>query len=384
MRVQVIDEQALLDLSPRNIRVYLRTHGWLRNEDSIGSDVWALSVRDGVYEVISPSTRQKRDFAKRASELLRTLSIAEDRSEIDVIRDLVTATYDIQYFTTHHEGPSGTAPLRMAADVFSSVVGLISASTATIEEPRLVLPSKRSSATNNFMKKVLAGPTTDGSYVVSIWVPVPPQLTPEEDQVLFDGLTEPFERRATRHLNRSLIAARMAAQEVLDSDKGLDAFTERSSDGISANLCEAILALAGGEEGSSIDVRFAWALDRPVGNIQTSVTYPAETLPVFREAAREMRERIPEDEVLFRGNVVRLHRDTQLGPGDVTIAGSVVDDPSEKFRRVSVNLSEVDYQSALVAHETFGEVEIFGSLQQRGTRTYLVTHHGLTVMSSSP
>lgn len=383
MKVQVIDEEALSNLSPRNIRLYLRTHNWLRDSESGGPDIWTLPVQGGVYEVIAPSSREKRDFIKRVSELLRTLSVAEDRSEIDVMRDLVTTTFDVQYFHTYHAGPPGTAPLRVAAEAFSSAVGLISAATATIEEPRLVLPARRSTTTTDFMKKVLAGPTTEGSYVISVWVPVPPRLTQEEDLVLFDDPSEPFERTATRHLNRSLVATRAAAQEILDSDKGLEAFTERAADGISANLCEAILSLAGDDAGLSVNVRFAWALDRPLPSLPALVAFPSDTLPVLKEAAREMRERVPEEEVLFRGNVVRLHRDTQLGPGDVTIAGSVVGDPTEKLRKVSVNLSQEDYQAALTAHDTFADVEIVGSLQQHGTRTHLVAHHGLTVSSLS-
>jgi RNase P/RNase MRP subunit p29 len=378
MKVQVVDEEALSKLRPRNIRLYLRTHDWLRREEPGGSDVWTRPGQGGVYEVIAPSSHEKRDFVMRVSELLRTISIAEDRSEIDVMRDMATMTFDVQYFCTHHAGPTGTAPLRTAAEAFNAAVGLISASTATIEEPRLVLPSRRSTATNNFMKKLLAGPTIDGSYVIPVLVPLPPRLTPEEDPVLFDGSSEPFERIATRHLNESLVATRTAAHEILNG-KGLEAFTERSADGVSANLCEALFSLAGDDDEESVDVRFAWALDRPLPGLPGRVVFPSEALRVVKEAAREIRERIPEEEVVLRGNVVRLYRDTEQGPGEVTVAGSIVDDPSEKLRKVSVSLTQPDYEIALMAHKTFADVEMVGSLLRRGTRTYLNLHGGLVV-----
>lgn len=387
MRVQITDEQTLASIVPRNIRVYLRMHGWeeRRIADVRGREqsVWSLPSDAGVYEVLSPSSRAARDFPERVAELLRTLSIAEDRSELELARDLATLAFDIQYFHTQHAGPSGTAPLRDASDAFRAAHNVLSSAAATLDEPRLVLPSRRSPRTNEFMDKVLAGPTSEGSYVISIWVPIPPRLTPDEDAILFDIADEPFERVATRHLNRALAAAQSAAREVVESDVGLDAFVNRAAEGLSANLCEALAEMAG-EDSMSFDVRFSWALDRPVRGLASALAFHADTVPVLREAARELRALVPEEAVRIRGNVVRLHREGVLGPGDVTIAGLIVDDPLEKLRRVSVNLSEPDYQLAINAHETFAEVEISGSLLQRGTRSYLRDTRGLDVLPLSP
>jgi hypothetical protein len=379
VRVQIIDEQALVSPSPRDVRLYLRTRGWERQpSEPRGPDVWTLPSEAGIYEVVAPSSREARDFPKRIAELLRTLSIAEDRSELDVLRDLATLTFDIQYVHTMHAGPPGTAPLRDAAEAFSAAHGLLAAASTAFEEPRLVLPHRRPARTAEFMNKILAGPTGEGSYVISIWVPIPPRLTQEEDSVLFELPDEPFERAATRHLNRALVAAHAAVRDALDSDAGLEAFVERESDGISANLCEALVSLSGEDE-MPFDVRFAWALDRPLFDVAPVVRFDVESIPTLREAARELRARLPEDEVRIRGNVVRLHREGQLGIGEVTVAGIVAGDPVEKLRKVSVTLDEADYARAITAHEQFLDVEVVGSLIQRGTRTYLRDARGLTV-----
>lgn len=382
MKVRVVDDEALGSLRPRDIRLYLRIHGWTRvprlskSRTDAEPDVWSLPSDGGSYEIIAPSSRSSRDFTSRAAELLRTLSIAEQRSELDILRDFSTLSFDIQYFRTINSGPPGTAPLRDAVESFAAAQVLVSASTASMEVPRLVLPPRRPPRTSEFMKRVLAGPTLEGSYIISVWVPIPPRLTQEEDAVLFDDPSEPFERSATRHLHRALAAARAASNEALDNDDGLDAFITRESQGVSANLCEAIAALSG-EEDQELEVRFAWALDRPVADLPAAVSFSTESIPVLREAARELRARLPEDEVTLRGNVVRLHREEQLGAGDVTIAGVLIGDASERLRRVSVNLSEPDYQLAINAHESFAEVEISGSVVQRGTRTYMMNSRGL-------
>lgn len=381
MKVQVVDRGVLSSAVPRSIRLYLRTRGWRReSEDVVSPDVWTLTSEIGTYEVIAPSSREARDFPQRVAELLRTVAIAEDRSELDLWRDLTAIRFDVQYVRTHFSTLPGTAPLRDAADAFSGAMAMFAASTASLEEPRLVLPPRRSSRITELMQRVLAGPTTEGSYVLSIWVPVPPRLTPEEDLVLFDDPTEPFERRATKHLHRALTATRDAAAVALATDDGLEEFVAREESGISANLCEALLKLSG-EDQQGFEVAFAWSLDRPVENVDPAVSFDEESIPVLEEAARELRARIPEDEVRLRGTVVRLHREGQHGSGEVTIAGSLVGDPPERLRRVSLDLAEPDYEQAIRAHESFDDVEVVGSLIRRGTRSYLREARGFDVAS---
>ena len=97
---------------------------------------------------------------------------------------------------------------------------------------------------------------------MSIWVPIPPLLTQEEDQVLFDPEGDPPERAATRRLHEALGATRDAARQILDEDLGIEAFTDRADRGVSANLCEALVAVSG-DSRIPFDVRFTWALARP-------------------------------------------------------------------------------------------------------------------------
>lgn len=380
MKLRIVDEHALSSPSPRNVRLYLRSKGWERSTPARAKpDIWARGTAEGTYEVIAPSHRGAPDFSERIGELLRTLSIAEDRSELDILRDISTLSFDIQYIRILHDSPPGTAPIEDASDALAAAETLLAAAATTVENPRLVLPTRRSRRTAEFIEKVLAGPTTEGSYVMSIWVPVPPRLTQEEDSILFDATDEPFERTATKQLLRATSAVRAASGEVLESDAGLDAFIAREADGVSANLCEALVKLAGEHE-TGVEIRFAWALDRPIVHPDPLVRFEDDLIPIVKEAARELRSTLPEDDARIRGSIVRLHREERLGHGEVTIAGVVSDDPSERLRRVNVDLSEEDYAKAIEAHQNFSDVEIVGSLLQRGTRTYLTASRGFAVL----
>lgn len=382
MKLRIVDEHALASPSPRNVRLYLRSRGWERPTVAPAKpDVWERPADEGTYEVIAPSNRAARDFPARIGELLRTLSIVEDRSELEILRDIATLSFDIQYIRMLHDGTPGTAPIEDASDALSAAETMLAAAATAVEHPRLVLPTRRPRSTMEFIQKVLAGPTAEGSYVMSIWVPVPPRLTQEEDSILFDATDEPFERTATKQLLKATRAVRQATEEALQADAGLDAFIGREADGVSANLCEALVKL-GGEDETGFQIAFAWALDRPVIDPEPVVRFENELLPVVKEAARELRAQLPEEDVRIRGNVVRLHREGQLGHGEVTIAGIVSDDLTERLRRVNVDLSEEDYAKAIQAHESFSDVEIVGSLLQRGTRTYLRDARGFIVLPS--
>jgi len=376
MRVQVIDQKALESPAPRNVRLYLRIHGWTRPSARIPGqpDVWILPAEEGTYEIIAPSSHVASDYTRRISELLRTLSIVENRSELEVFRELVTLTFDIQEIHSEHGGPPGTAPLRDAADGFAAASGMLAAAWTSFEERSLVLPPRRPPRAAELMRKVLTGPATEGSYVISIWVPVPPRLRPDEDGVLFEpedfDTGEPYERSVTRFLYQALGAAQTAAQEVINANAGIDAFVQRQGAGVSANLCESLVTLSGQDE-TTFDVRFSWALERPIRELAPVVRFDSDSIPVLREAARELRALVPEEDVRIIGNVVRLHREGNYGAGEVSIAGVVSGDVSERMRRVSVSLSEEDYQVALSAHRDFTQVEVLGSLIQRGNRTYL-------------
>ena len=94
-RVRITDNEALASSNPGHIRSYLEAHGWQKREQlPSGAGVWGTRVGDGDYEVIAPSSSESLDYTRSVSELLRTLSIVEDRSELDVLYDIEALTPD--------------------------------------------------------------------------------------------------------------------------------------------------------------------------------------------------------------------------------------------------------------------------------------------------
>ena len=83
-------------LDPKNIGLFLLMKGWEPTTDPadidppVTPDVWTLSTNDGTYEVIVPSSSESKDFDRVVAELVRTVAVAENRTEQDVHDSLET------------------------------------------------------------------------------------------------------------------------------------------------------------------------------------------------------------------------------------------------------------------------------------------------------
>ena len=91
IKVQITDRDALMAPSTEQTLAYLLGRGWerLTGDDEV-PEIWKFPIQDEFYEVLRPSSKKYADYALRMSEFVRTLSIAEDRSELAVWHDIVS------------------------------------------------------------------------------------------------------------------------------------------------------------------------------------------------------------------------------------------------------------------------------------------------------
>ena len=97
MRVAVQDRETLSALKPIEMMAYLRANGWQQESDCAGkSSLWILREGSGTeFDVTLPARRELGDYALRMAEVLETLADAEQRSQLDVLRDVQTTTADL-------------------------------------------------------------------------------------------------------------------------------------------------------------------------------------------------------------------------------------------------------------------------------------------------
>lgn len=93
MIVTVRDPEILRHLEPESVRTYLQTHRWLevrQIEDK--ASIWNLHSETGEeLEIFLPLKSEFLDFPRRMAEVLQTLEIAENRSQLDILSNLFTS-----------------------------------------------------------------------------------------------------------------------------------------------------------------------------------------------------------------------------------------------------------------------------------------------------
>jgi hypothetical protein len=371
----ILDEYNLRQVSPRQLRTLLRMKGW---QGSIDEPTWVKTIDGETFSVTVPIRPTIRDYALIVSELIRTLSIEQSVSQIDIWRELQSTSFDVQEICLLPNTIAGTIPIEEAATAFVAVEELVAAAATSLISPGPVLP-RRPSQTNQHLKQVLAGPTREGSYILTLMTPIPPRRTTEEDQVLVEVDDLPFERAVTLRMLQALTAVRTAAETPGGLDDDTDLFVSTIDQGVSANLCEAIVQMSnGGSTGLKVD--FKWALDRPIQSSENSVVIGTDLIPAIRSAASMFRLLTLRPRITVNGTVTRLHRDVQIGNGDITIAGLFTLDQITRSVKVTLNLSQSDYEDAILAHREGNTVSAEGNLVRKGTRSYLEEPSGFRIV----
>jgi hypothetical protein len=366
MRATIVDSSVLSALSPLDLTSYLRTRGWqtVRQLGPAGA-LWR-SAGDTDYEILAPLDSGLGDFAQRVSEALSTLAAFENRSQIDIFNDINTAGCDlIRVRAIDADYAQGTMPVSEAVVLVERARDMVLAAACAATGPRAVFHTRKPTAATDFMKSVRMGQTEIGSFVVTLQSPVTPILTE-----ILPGTPpqEPFERRVTQTLTTALSAMDRAATQSA-SDGSIKAFERAREQGVSANLCEAVVGLYEAGSAQSLSVGVSWASTRPVAQpgVPSLVTIHRDALPFLKAAAQAFRAERPDPEAEVRGYVVKLKRNEGDTVGVATLYGVV----GGLLRNVRIELEALDYDTALQAHGREKQLRAYGELRREG-RSYVL------------
>lgn len=371
MKVDIRQKETFQALTPLQVVAYLRANGW-GEVDAYGekASVWTKSSGDGAdVELLVPLETSLDDYTLRVSEVFHTLASVEDRSQLALLRDIQTAAVDTVRVRLHADDSSAQS-IRFddAVEAVANTRAMMVAAACAAVEPREYYHARKFSLATDYVRRLKMGQTEPGSYVITVLSSVPPVLRPQAR--LFDDGDDgqdPYERVVTRTLMSGLQAARSAAQRAVATGD-IDPFNRAVSQGVSANLCDALLGLAGTDGDTHFEIRMSWAPNRsaPAG-VPTAVSLSPDILPVFEEVSRVFKEKSPREEFELEGVVIRLHREAESGPGNVVVMGAV----EGKTRKVSVDLSEADFNTAIGAFEDRIPIRVLGELQRRGRGYHL-------------
>lgn len=302
INARIVDGDALTARSPAELSIYLRARGWVLADHTPTVAVWARRTDDqeDEFEILQPLDPGLRDYAMRMADALHVLAVSESRSELEILREIGNATWDVHTVRIRPaDEPAGMVAIDDGIQAAESLRGLVAACAYPVfaQRHRAVQPARKPSGFTEFLRTVRIGAAAEGSYILTAHTPVPPRLSADQPPLSDDapvGLPdpEPVERQVTLQVYRAVRAAHDAATTSLLAADGLAPFTRAVDVGVTANLCEALAGL-GGLSGHPYDLSLSLAAVRP-GNLRPEpIRFRRDHLPVLREAAQELRERTP-------------------------------------------------------------------------------------------
>ncbi|MBU6535566.1 hypothetical protein [Streptomyces mayonensis] len=362
-------------LGPDTLRRYLSGKGWRADRELSGTELWERYVEtepDQPYEVLVPAER-RRDYPGRVADILETLALVEARPPADILREMRLPPSDWQFLRLVPPGPSGTAPLLDLVSALSGLRELHTAAASSALTPQRVQPGQKPQAVKDHVAAVRLDQTRVGSYVVAAHTPLPPAPDPApwpslfDDDAFSDGpgsrRPEPFPRTVSRTLFAGVTCAHAAAEETLRRDSLAD-FASYADAGLSANLCEALVKIAG-EERRRFSLSFAWSSDVRMEQASPPVELTRAHLEVLEVGAKDLREKWGrEPEAILHGVVTRL---SGQGNREATVYGTLLHEDDARTRSVRVDLRPEDVDKATRAWRHGLEVAVKGDLGPYGT-----------------
>lgn len=375
MKATIHDPDAIRIIRPFDVTAYLRQSQWTEQSQDGSRAIWTHED----YEVLVPLNSNYRDYPVRMTELLETLSIAENRSQLEIFEDLTMSGADIvRLRLIDSEVEAGSLPLEEAALMGARAKELMSAAACAVKSPKPVYGPRRPEEANEYVRSVRMGQTEHGSFVLKLLSPVPPRLRhehPSNSQSELEGIPrepqeEPFARKVTLQLAKAVNAMHTAALCAAGSGN-ITAFEKAVSSGVSANLCDAVTGLASPADlDRKLEISISWALSRPLLEpLETRVMFTPDTFPIISEAARMFRDSTPRDGYDIIGPVIKCHRDEGAEIGHVIIHAPV----EEHMRLVRISLETSEYNKAVESHMQEKVIHYSGTLVKEG-KGYRLTH----------
>ena len=372
MKAAVRDTEALKAVSPAALSAYARAAGWSKVETyGNHSDVYAARERP---EVILPRTERLGDYADVVSRLIEIFANAAETDELSLYRDLVTADRDVIRVRAAESG-DGAVAVNDGLDLLRGARDLLLAAACSLRHPRPLYRADSNREAAKHVQRIRLGQTEQSSFTVTLVTPVVASPMQSSFAGSWRPEDDPIERRMTRRLTDALGTARTAIEQTVGGAD--DAFFDAFGQGVSANLCEALVTLI--EPFPTLAVSVTWARTLPRQKARETIRFGrTDAPPILREAARSFRNREPQPDARVFGIVQRLKRDEAETDGNIMLRTSI-DDWNQS---VTALLELFDYERAIRAHQAKAPIIMEGDLERVGQRWCLLNARVVDVIST--
>lgn len=373
MLVQIRDRAALSSLSILGLRSYLTSHGW-RDEGAFGKRPATIYTKEHggrSWEVLVPLRDTIADYAESMAASVAVLSDVENRSQLDVFRDLSSTGADAIHIRSANELVKEPSSLRQSAGMYNDAYNMLVSAARAAEKPQAAYRGNISLDVAEYLDSVQSLPSYHEGYALTLHSPVPAGIGIQED--LGDGFHTPFSRRATSTLVRALGCTSTAIEEAVVRDT-LEPFDEAVSHGVSANLCDSVAEMA--KKGWGIKIDVVWAVVRPSNHPAPHFTFSQNSADILAEAAKSFRRNKPSYGEQIVAQVVKLEREPQEFDGRAVILST----RDERLVRIRVTFDQSVYDKVIQAFQKQWSISLEGDVHPRGRGYELHNPRNLSIL----
>lgn len=375
MKATIRDPETLRTVRPLEVLAYLRTGGWQEAQRLERGAFWVKADGASTNEVLLPFDVDAPGYSQRIAELLSVLERAEGRSQLEILEDFSFASADVVRTRLVGCGDDGTISIEAGKTAYEQARALMLSAACAAVEPRELYAKRKSERAMDYLNHARFGVPKQGSYILTIVSPVSPRLTVDGNCFGDVPAEDPFERRVVRVLAQALDQAAIAGRETAATGD-FAPMKNAVARGVSANLCDALVALnqCSGERG--IDFLFSWAPSRGLPDeTKSAISIQADLMPILEETARIFRETGAQPDVEVSGTVHKLEHQAE-GRGKVTINGSA----DGVGRTITVDLMGEEHRMAVRSYEERIPLACLGELVKEGRSWVLKNPRGLALL----
>ena len=335
------------------------------------SESWTVARSDANRRIYIHTTgarvfvpmQREVDFPLLASVAINEIATAEQRTQEDVVVDMVWMRYDKVH--VRRESHASSLLYSAGVEMHQALGDLILAGARAASETRAAfVGGRRPRVVEDYLDRVRMIPSAQGSFVVRALLPLSwGSETPTLDLV---GPANPDVRNVSTTILRATNAAVVTAQQVAAGEADMNLWEAAVGQGVSSNLCDALTGLVGhGPDAGTAEVRISWTWAIPRDQVPP-VEIPAGLGPVLEAGADYLRGQPDEHTVRITGLVTKLHRESATGPGEITVRGYIESFDSAN-RTMRCELDGDSYRQAIGAHDAGNTVTVT-ALVRRGPR----------------
>lgn len=349
-----------------NLCKYVSDLAWKKYEGRLrtGIAVYQKILNDKLFQITIPCNRDFSDYAYAMRKVVETLSFTENKSEEQLILELLNPLSDI--LRVRHISPdveNGSILFEDAINLFENSKKLLLNATLDCCHYKKIYRGRPPENVQQFINSCRYGQTEIGSYVISL---VCPFMSFDDGGVKQLTLFTPEQESSisiTRQATKKLIESVCAVKQTIEEGKDLSELVENPEKNISVSFIEALSNLNISASNHALEIKAKWA---PTITENRSSIDKIGISNDHYSPLKSVVDKYKKDEESFtktlEGRISRLDAAPNIEERQTGKATLVYINSSESTSKITLQLSKEDYHQAIDAHSHGKTIRVKGEL----------------------